>query len=109
MKQKYNGNQLEYIGAKVVENWKEKQKWIDDMRPIWIAEGKQLKALRKKLKVAHADISGRINISATVLRKLEAGEPVERRPLVYSAYRAVLQLIVSEHRLAMQDFLSRPM
>ena len=99
-------NKAEYIGEKVIENREKTKKWIEENRPIWVAEGEKLKKLRKKLKVAYSDIADKISVSIPVLMKLEAGEPIERRPLVYSSYRATLELILAERRLAMYDFLN---
>ena len=100
----YTQEQLTHIGAKVVENRVEKEKWIAKNRPKWIAEGKRLKSMRKALKIALADISERVAVSIPVLIKLEAGEPIERRPLVYAAYQTAADLILAEHRLVMQEF-----
>lgn len=99
-------SKAEYIGEKVLENRERTKKWIEENRPIWVAEGEKLKKLRKKLNVAYRDIADRISVSIPVLIKLEAGEPIERRPLVYSSYRATLELILAERRLAMYDFLN---
>lgn len=104
MKEK-TADQLAYIGGRVMENMEARNAWKEQMRPLWIREGQRLRELREKLDIPRCHIAKKIHVSDGVLYRLERGDAIKRRPLVFAAYQTAIELFLSKRELAIKSFM----
>lgn len=62
-------------------------------QPQWERTGRILQEMRLALEISQKEIANRIGVSASVIGRLERGEPIQRRKLVETSYRTALEAI----------------
>lgn len=67
--------------------------YIEQMTPIWRRDGEELRHIRESLRISRDEVSFYIGASKSVIARLEAGKPIQRRIVVETSYRTMLHMI----------------
>ncbi len=100
-----NDMNLKRILASLIEDKDNQEMLSEGQYTQQLDEGKKLKKLRKKLKISYEEISDKMKISPTLIRKLEAGDYVDGRKGIYLSSLFAMKFILVERQNALRDFM----
>lgn len=84
---------FEKIGKAVIAAQERRRQINAQMHSAWLAEGRQLKATRKTANISQSEIAKNIGVDTSVIRRLERGFYVKRRPAIKAAYKLALEAV----------------
>ncbi len=88
----------EQIGIRVRENQEAHRRFVEEHRDEWIRQGRGYRRARETLRVTRREMKQMIGASESTIASFEAGNPVQRRPLIESSYITALRLIELQRR-----------
>lgn len=88
----------EQIGIRVRENQEAHRRFVEEHREEWIRQGRGYRRAREALRVTRREMRQMIGASESTIASFEAGNPVQRRPLIESSYITALRLIELQRR-----------
>ena len=92
----------EQIGARVRANQEARRRFVEEHREEWIRQGRGYRRAREALRVTRKEMRQMIGASETTIASFEAGNPVQRRPLIEQSYITALRLIELQRRPVME-------
>lgn len=84
---------FEKIGRGVVAGQERQRQFNAQMHNVWLAEGRQLKAARENANISQSEVAKNIGVDTSVIRRLERGLYVKRRPAIKAAYKLALEAV----------------